>query len=102
VADLVAGDTLATGNKQNADQGQAGDALAKLATARVAGNRSTGRPGRRITAPAHVSVRSQRERTVPAKTRPLFRSDCVQANQVVFSQLAAAVESLCDVPGLGQ
>ena len=102
MADLVAGDTLATGDEENADQGQAGDALAKLATGRVAGSRSTGRPGRRITTPAHASVRSQRERTVPAKARPLFRSGCVQANQVVFSQLAAAVDSLCDVPGLGQ
>src|ERR1700674_1240300 len=27
---------------------------------------------------------------------------CAQLSQVVFSQLAAAVDSLCDVPGLGQ
>ena len=102
MAYLVAGATLATGNKEDAGQGQAGGALGELTTRRVADSISTGRPGRPITAPAHASVRRQRERTVPAKTRPLVRSGCVQASQVVFSQLAAAVDSLCDVPGLGQ
>ena len=51
MADLVTGATLATGNEEDADQGQAGDALAKLATGRVAGSISTGRPGRLISGP---------------------------------------------------
>ena len=102
MAHLVTGATLPAGDEEDAGQGQAGDALAKLTTGRVADSISTGRPGRLIAAPAHASVRRQEERTVPQKTRPLFRSGCVQASQVVFSQLAAAVDSLCDVPGLGQ
>ena len=107
VADLMAGAALAAGDEKSTGQDQAGGALDKLATGRIAGStvdRCVPGPGRPIMAPAHYcdlpSVLKGSGRV--GKHGRSLRSGCAQASQVVFSQLAAAVDSLCDVPGLGQ
>jgi hypothetical protein len=89
-------------------QGYAYGALNYPAMDGFAGSTTTGvhpPPGRSIMARAHYrksSVRPQWKRQRFVHGRSLLGLGRAQANQVVFSQLAAAVDSLCDVPGFGQ
>ena len=48
-----------------------------------------------------ASVLKGSGRVLPTRPPPV-RQASIQASQVVFSQFAAAVDSLCDVPGFGQ
>src|SRR2546423_143504 len=107
VAHRMAGTAMPAGEDKTGGQSRAGSTLDdpvhdRMARIRAAGsNPPSGRP---IMTPAHgreFSVRKGSGRV--GKARPLSSIRvAVQASQVVFNQLAAAVDSLCDVPGFGQ
>ena len=104
VTHRMAGAALATGDDQAGNDDCADHAPDHPALGRIARSKSAGAqlsPHRPINAGTHrTCFRSERSGRV-GETRPLS-DQLAQVSQVVFSQLAAAVDSLCDVPGFGQ
>jgi hypothetical protein len=99
----MTGAALATGGDQAGNDDRARHAPGNLAQGGIAPGKSAGAqpsPDRPINAGIH-------HRLLPLGTSgrvghgrlPISLN---QVSQVVFSQLAAAVDSLCDVPGFGQ